>query len=85
MLITDILVMIIQAIRQLIFILVVLKVILSYFMDPFHPFRKAVDSWIRPMLKPIQQVVPNFGGFDFSPMILIIVVEVLASILLSVL
>ena len=85
MLITDILVMIIQAIRQLILILVVLKVILSYFMDPFHPFRKAVDSWIGPMLKPIQQVVPNFGGFDFSPMILIIVVEVLASILLSVL
>lgn len=79
------LVTIIQVIRQIIYLLVLLKVVLSYFMDPFHPFRQSVDRLIDPVLKPIQQVVPNFGRFDFSPLILIIIVEVLASILLSIL
>ena len=79
------LVTIIQVVRQIIYILVLLKVVLSYFMDPFHPFRQSVDKLIDPILKPIQQVVPKFGSFDFSPLVLIIIVEVLASILLSIL
>jgi len=76
---------IIETIRLTIFILVVLKVALSYFMDPFHPFRQSIDRLLDPVLKPIQQVVPTFGRFDFSPLILIIIVEILSSILLSIL
>ena len=75
----------IQVIRQIIYLLVLLKVVLSYFMDPFHPLRQTIDRIIDPMLKPIQQVVPTFGRFDFSPLILIFIVEILTSILLSVL
>ena len=78
-------IIIIQAIRQIIYVLVLLKVVLSFFMDPFHPFRQSIDRLLDPILKPIQQVVPTFGRFDFSPLILIIIVEVLASILLSIL
>lgn len=79
-----ILVTVIQVLRQIIYLLVLLKVVLSYFMDPFHPFRQSVDKLIDPMLKPIQQVVPTFGRFDFSPLILILIVEVITSILLSI-
>ena len=72
---------IITVIEQTLLLLILLKVILSYFMDPFHPFRQSVDRIIEPLLKPIRQIVPTFGRFDFSPLILMILVGVVANIL----
>lgn len=76
-------VLIVDIIRQTIYLLVLLKVILSYFMDPFHPFRQSVDRLIEPLIKPIRQVIPTVGRFDFSPIVLIILVEVIAMIIKS--
>ena len=76
---------IVEVLRQTIFILVLLKVILSYFMDPYHPFRQSIDRLIDPLLKPIRQIIPTVGRFDFSPIILIIMVEVIAMIIKSLL
>lgn len=78
-------VIIIDVIRQTIYLLVLLKVILSYFMDPYHPFRQSIDRLIDPLLKPIRRVIPTVGRFDFSPIILIIIVEVIAMIVKSLL
>ena len=72
---------IISVIEQIVLLLILLKVVLSYFMDPFHPFRQAVDRIIEPLLRPIRQVLPTIGNFDFSPIVLMILVEVIASIL----
>lgn len=71
---------IIFIIKQTLILLILLKVILSYFMDPFHPFRQSVDRLVDPLLRPIRQVIPTIGGFDFSPIILLILVEVIATI-----
>jgi YggT family protein len=76
--------LIIEIIRQTIYILVLLKVVLSYFMDPFHPFRQSVDRLIDPLLRPIRQILPTMGRFDFSPIILIILVEILAMVVKSI-
>ena len=72
---------IIFIIEQALILLILLKVVLSYFMDPFHPFRQTIDRLVEPLLRPIRQVVPTFGRFDFSPLILLILVEVIATIL----
>lgn len=76
-------ILIVDIIRQTVFLLILLKVILSYFMDPFHPFRQSVDRLIDPLLKPIRQIIPTVGRFDFSPIILIILIEVIAIIIKS--
>jgi YggT family protein len=78
-------ILIVDIVRQTIFLLILLKVILSYFMDPFHPFRQSVDRLIDPLLKPIRQVIPTVGRFDFSPVILIILIEIIALVIKSVL
>jgi len=78
-------VIIVDVIRQTIFLLILLKVILSYFMDPFHPFRQSIDRLVDPLLKPIRQVVPSVGGFDFSPILLIIIIEVIVMVIKSLL
>ena len=58
-------------VSQLLVLLVIVSVILSYFMDPYHPIRRGVDSIVEPMLAPIRRVVPLVGMLDFSPLVLI--------------
>ena len=76
-------ILIVDIIRQTIYLVILLKVILSYFMDPYHPFRQSVDRLIDPLLKPIRQIIPTVGRFDFSPIILIILVEIIAMVIKS--
>jgi YggT family protein len=71
----------IQWLVQLITIIVIVHVFLSYFMSPFHPVRQTIDQLVAPFLQPIQRVIPSVGGLDFSPFILIILVQVLGTVL----
>ncbi len=70
---------------QLVVILVLAHVILSYFMSPYHPVRSFVDRMVEPLLAPIRRVVPLVGMFDFSPIILIILVQLIARVVISLL
>jgi YggT family protein len=74
---------IINILAQFLILLIIVKVILSYVMDPYHPVRRSIDNLIEPLLAPIRRVVPLIGMFDFSPLILIILVQVLSSVLIS--
>jgi YggT family protein len=78
-----VLVQLIDIISQFIVLVVIVKVILSYFMDPYHPIRRTLDNLVEPMLAPIRRVVPLIGMFDFSPLILIILVQILSTVLKS--
>jgi len=74
---------IISSIANLIVLLVIVDSILSYFLNPFHPVRNALDRVLQPLLAPIRKVVPLAGMFDLSPVILIILVEILSYALIS--
>ncbi len=71
----------ITILANLIILLVVVEVILSYFLSPYHPLRHALERIVEPMLGPIRRVMPLVGGFDFSPMVLIVLVIILSSVL----
>lgn len=78
----DILALFISSISQLLVLLVIVSAILSFFMDPYHPIRRSIDSVVEPMLAPIRRVVPLIGALDFSPLILIILIQVLSNLLI---
>lgn len=78
-----ILISLIGLISQLLVLLVIISVILSYFMDPYHPVRRAIDSIVEPMLSPIRRIIPLVGALDFSPLILIILIQVLSNIIIG--
>jgi YggT family protein len=80
-----ILVLFINSLAQLLVLLVIIAVILSYFMDPYHPIRRSIDGVVEPMLSPIRRVVPSLGGLDFSPLVLIILIQLLSNLLIRVL
>jgi YggT family protein len=79
------LILFINAISQLLVLLVIVSVILSYFMDPYHPVRRAIDGVIEPMLAPIRRVVPLVGMLDFSPLILLILIQVVSRLIIRLL
>lgn len=81
----EILALFIRSISQLLVLLVVVSVILSYFMDPYHPIRRSIDSVVEPLLAPIRRVVPLLGVLDLSPLILIILIQVLSNLIIRVL
>jgi YggT family protein len=81
----DILILFINALSQLLVLLVIVSVILSYFMAPDHPIRRAIDGVVEPMLAPIRRIVPLVGALDFSPLVLIILIQLLSNILIRLL
>jgi YggT family protein len=66
-------------------LLVILKVLLSYFVAPYQPVRLFIDRIVDPILRPIQRIIPPIGGLDLSPLILLVIVQILGRIILSVL
>lgn len=78
----------INAIQLLSFILTLIilaDIVVSYFVDPLHPIRQTLDSLVSPMLTPIRNVMPQSGMFDFSPLILLIIIRLIENILIRIL
>ncbi|MEP0807577.1 MAG: YggT family protein [Chloroflexota bacterium] len=61
--------------------IVIASILMSYFVDPYHPIRQGVDNLVRPLLDPIRRVVPPVGMFDFSPLVLIVLIQVVSNLL----
>ena len=81
----DILIIIIDTLSNILALLVFASVILSYFMDPYHPIRRGVDVIVEPMLAPIRRMVPLVGMLDFSPLVLIFLIQFVAGVLTTLL
>jgi YggT family protein len=73
----------INILANLIVLLVIVEVALSYFLSPYHPVRHALERIVEPMLAPIRRVVPLVGMLDLSPLVLIILVEIVSYALIN--
>jgi len=80
-----ILITLVGALQRILILLVFLSVILSYFMDPYHPLRRGLDRLVEPMLTPIRRVVPLVGMIDLSPLVLIILIEIVGGLVVRLL
>lgn len=64
-----------------IFIKVILSFVIGFSGGRPHPTVVAINQTVtqvtEPLLGPIRRVLPAFGGLDFSPMVLIIVIELI--------
>ena len=52
--------------------------------NPHAPFAPALGMMLRPLLAPIQRVLPPVGGFDLSPLVLLLAVYVLQMVVVRV-
>ena len=79
------LISVIDILIRLFILLMFVYVILTYFMSPFHPIRQRIDRIVEPLLSPIRRVIPTVGMVDFSPLILILLAQVIGMILKNIL
>jgi len=50
-------------------------------LDRNHPIARFLIDVTEPVLKPIRNALPNMGGFDFSPLIVFLILQVLMQVL----
>jgi YggT family protein len=75
------LVLLINFISQAVTLLMFAYVILSWVAKPWNQIRLYVERISEPMLAPLRRVVPLVGMMDISPLVLILLVQLLAGIL----
>ena len=62
------------------------SVIISWIqLAPDNPVVQFLHSMTEPLLAPIRQIMPDMGGLDFSPLILLFGIRLVRSALISVL
>ncbi len=61
---------------------IVIRALSSWFPNARrNPLMQILFSITEPILQPIQKYLPNFGGLDFSPLIAVLIFQILISIL----
>jgi len=73
----------INLIANILIVLVIVDSVVSFFLDPYHPVRTTLDRLVNPLLAPIRRFVPLIGMLDLSPLILIILIEILSGVLIK--
>jgi YggT family protein len=79
-----ILVQVIGLITNIFVLLIFAWAILTWILPPYNPVREALDRIMEPMLAPIRRVVPMAGMIDFSPLILMVLVELISRVLINI-
>jgi YggT family protein len=46
-------------------------------------FAVAIDRLTAPLYRPIRRILPDFGGIDFSPLVVLILIQVLQKLLVG--
>jgi YggT family protein len=48
-----------------------------------HSIALAIDRLMAPLYRPIRRLLPDFGGIDFSPLVVLILIQVLQKLLVG--
>ena len=75
----------VNAIVSVLTFIVIIYTFLRFFMDPFHPVLHVLSQVIEPLLVPVRKRMPPTGGLDFSPLILIIGLQLLGYLIVALL
>ncbi len=73
--------------------IIILQVVLSWLLafnvinphsQGMRSFIAALDRIMDPFYRPIRKILPDFGGIDFSPLVLILAIQIIRRLLLGV-
>jgi YggT family protein len=82
--VAELIFMITQIITLLIFARVIMSWMISFGrMNPYSPLAKTIYDLTEPMLAPVRNLLPPASGFDFSPIIVLIGVQVIGQLLIG--
>jgi YggT family protein len=74
----------IQLLVMAITLLILARVLMSWVrVDPYSPLARTIYELTEPILAPVRNILPPMGGFDLSPLIVLIVIQMIGGILIS--
>lgn len=76
-------IVVIQMIFRIIAFVIIVDALLSFVLPPFNPVRSFLDKIVEPMLNPIRRIIPNIGGFDLSPIALLLLLQLIEYLIIS--
>ncbi len=79
-LVPSVLLVLVHWVLYLVTLLVFANVVLSL-VNPHAPLAPTFDALTRPVLAPLRRIIPPIGGFDLSPLVLIVAVQILLLVL----
>lgn len=66
-------------------ILILARVLMSWIqINPYSPLAQMIFNLTEPILAPVRNLLPPASGLDFSPLIVLIGIQVLGSILIQI-
>ena len=72
------LIQLVQLVFYLWTLMLLARILLSWVqIDPYHPLVQFLYSITEPILRPIRELLPQTGMFDFSPLVAIILAQIL--------
>lgn len=81
----EFIIVLINLLSQILTLLVLAQALMSYFISPYHPVRQTLDRLLEPLYAPIRRFLPPAGMIDFSPLVLIIAVQIVSRLLIGLL
>lgn len=81
----SILAIILEWVIRIYTIIVLAQVLVSYFLPPYQPVRRVLDRLVEPALVPIRRILPRTGMIDFSPLVLVLALQLLGAIMVNLL
>ncbi len=79
---------IVDIILRIVMYIIFAQVILSWLIafniinlntGPVRTIITAIDRMTAPMYRPIRRILPDFGGIDFSPLVILLIIGILRS------
>ncbi len=78
------LVSLIGLVVTLVSLLLIANALISFApLEPWHPVRRTLNQLAEPILRPFRNILPPTGAIDFSPMLALIVIQILGQILVA--
>ncbi len=65
-------------------LLILANIVVSFVLAPWHPIRRTLEAWVSPLLAPIRRILPPVGMFDFSPLVLVVLIQLAQEVLITI-
>lgn len=78
--------MLVQLFVQIYSLVILARVLMSWVnIDPYSPLARTIFDLTEPVLAPIRNLLPQTTGLDFSPIIAMVLLQIIGQMLISML
>lgn len=76
---------IIVFIANILILVIIVDTLSSFFVSPYHPLRQTLARVLNPIYTPVRRIVPPVGMMDFTPLVVMVLIQIIEYILVRIL